>query len=415
MTPLINALVQKWFIAAIVFVLGIIVAIVLYAGNVAGLMGYVATAQLRLIAPSAPGVDLPCTPDAAAVLAKYAPSTSLPASSIEPSRITTERPAQGLLTVHYTGYDPENAVSGVNSVADRLTSFCASQTRSVTSAAQQGLAQARASLATELGPLDTQTGAVKDRAALAAQRDGLNSKLVGLQATSDDAQKQLTALIPIARSEIEQADPSFVALKKRFETDLDTYASVAAAYRPTYSRVIGLQARVATDRQQLQARRDELALLPLELSATYRTALATANQAQTSVNSMQVQITAISAQIAHYDKVIGPSGGTAAAQQEALGKAYQNIATNEANVRVTLAQIPSGGPVSVLSTTTADQVVRVGVLRSIALSLIVAVLFLLIGIVLAILIGLLDQRLLTIPQFTKLYGKPVIATLSPKQ
>lgn len=416
MSAALDALGRKWYIAVVVFVIGAGVAAALFARNSAGLIRYVATAQMRIANPAG-SVQLPCSPQAAAAIAKYVPPVSETRVSINPARFTAELPAAGVMTLHYLSADAQSASDGVNAVANGLVAFCARRTADVTAAAQKALSVERARLAASLAPLDAQVGASKERTSLVAQRDELQMKLIGLQAAAKNAQAQLDAAEPVARNEIEQADPAFVALKKRLDTDLDTYTSVASAYRSTYARVIGLKNRVAIDRQQLDARRAELEEQPLELSATYRTALAAANDAQSAADVVQMQIDDLNARIAQADVVIGKSGSgsSASRSQDALAKAYQNVTAADESLRAQRAQISAGGPVELLTSSSVEQTVKTGVLAAALLSLVVALLFLLFGIILATLIGLLDRRLLTVPQFTKLYGKPVIATLLPKR
>jgi len=415
MKTLVDALERKWLAVVAALLAGVIVAALVYLHDSAGLIGYRATSAARVTNYTVTGMTLPCTPASGPALVPHLPAVN--AGRLMPAHISTDMAAGSVLAIHYTDPDPTVASNGANALADGLATYCATETASLTTTTVQALSTQVAALQTQLAPLDAQLGTAKDRASLVAQRDALQTKLITLEAASRTAQQAVTTAAPPARAAIEQADPLFVTLKAKLDKDLETYTTVAAQYRPTYARVVGLNERVAVDRRQLDERRRELDERPLELNPAYATALTAANAAQSTVDIAQLQLADLNARIAHDDHVIaslpaGNAGGAAAMRtQDVLAKSYAALATQLYTMRTQVAQIPGSGPIAVIGTSSVDQVIRVGWVRAAVLSLVIVLASLVLGILLAVLLALIDQGLRTVPQFTKLYGKPVISAL----
>jgi hypothetical protein len=415
MKPLVDALSRKWFAVVAALLAGIVIAALVYVQDSAGLIAYRATSAARVTNYTVTGLTLPCTAASAPALISHLPAVSL--QRLQPVHISTDVAAGSVLAIHYTDPDAAFASTGANALATDLATYCATETASVTTTAVQSLSTQVTALQTQLAPLDAQLGTAKDRSSLVAERDALQVKLITLEAAARTAQQAVSAAAPPARAEIDQADALYVTLKAKLDKDLETYTTIAAQYKDTYARVIGLRERVTVDRQQFDNRRRELEERPLELNAAYRTAVAAGNAAQSTVDVAQLQLADLNARIAHDDHVIaslpahGASSVSATRTQEVLAKSYEALATQLFTMRTQVAQIPGSGPVSVIGTSSVDQVIRVGWLHAAILSLAIVVVSLLLGILLALLLALLDQGLKTVPQFTKLYGKPVISAL----
>ena len=422
--PALNALTRKWFIAVGGLLLGLVAAVACYGWNWFGLRGYEATAIISVAAAPNAGVTLPCTPATVPLLAGNVVARPSPAPadvptiapiSYESQRVTTSVPAPGLVAIHYTALDEERAPTTAAQLAARVAVYCYQETAQAVKSANDSLAAQQLSLQKLLMPFDVQAGAVQQRAVLVAQLAPLQNKLIELQAAAANAQTQLAATIPVAYSEIQAADPTYQALAKRLNDDLVTYATLASEYSPKYARVIGFKQRVDVDRERLQARADELRQLPPALSKTYQTAQTAAVLAQSAVDVALAQIKAMQAQIDHDNALIKQNaGGAGNAQrsQAAYAASYAAVLTALLKQQSLLSQASVLEPVSIVSAP--DTAIETGRLRAAIAALALLVVMTVLGLALAILIGLLDQRLLTVPQFIALYGKPVIATLEPK-
>jgi hypothetical protein len=185
--------------------------------------------------------------------------------------------------------------------------------------------------------------------------------------------------------------------------------------------VIDLGARVRTDLDTLaEIERTIDVPATLMMSASYAKAFAANQTAQDTADETTGQIALYDARIAALQakmpKAFGPSPALLEAQrQSAIAQAaYSALAKQLADVSAEQAQLAANPAVVVAGNVTDDTVLRLGERLAIEFAAAVALAFLVLGILLAILIYVLDDRLVTTQQITKLYAKPVIATLKPK-
>ncbi len=425
---LLEALRRFWIVALVFFATGIVLAVASYTKNVPAFVSYRATALLGIAPVAAPGVTPPCGATGIPTLAR---GDAAGVKAPRTSRITASVETPTLVDVVASSGNPVNAKNDANDAAESLATYCNAHIGSAFSAQVAALDQQARVQQRALSGLDTKTIAASTTAAdtsairkqlddLQAKHDTLQDKWVAQMVLATSAFAGLASLQPVAFDEVRAVNTRYAALQKQYNADSALYDLVASQYRPTAPRVIDLGARVATDRATLDQLRERLDVPQnLMLSATYAKAHAAAQTAQSDADQLRAQVELYDQRIAKLKATL-PGGvdqvAVRAAQRESTvtEKTYAVLATQAAAVRAEQARLDASPAVTVAGASTIDTVVTLGTRTALLFALGVVLAFLLFGIIVAVLALLLDDRLITTAQITKLYAKPVIATLQPK-
>ncbi|MDB5092551.1 MAG: hypothetical protein JWO85_652 [Candidatus Eremiobacteraeota bacterium] len=426
---LLEALRRFWIAVLVFFAAGIVLGVASYTRNVPAFVSYRATALLGIAPVAAPGVTPPCTASGIPTLAR-----SPDAIGVNPPRtshVTASVETPTLVDVIATSGNLVQASHDANDAATNLAIYCNARIDSAFSAQVAALDRQAADQQHVLAGLDTKTIAASTTAAdttairkqlddLQTKHDTLEDKWAAQMVVAASASAGLVSLQPVAYDEVRAANTRYAALQKQYNADAALYDLIASQYRPTAPRVIDLGARVATDRAMLESLRVRLDVPSnLMLSATYAKAYAAAQTAGSDAAQLRAQVDLYDQRIAKLKATL-PSGvdqtAVRAAQRESTvaEKTYATLATQAASVRAEKARLAASPAVTVAGASTSDTVVTLGTRTAALFALGVVLAFLLLGIIVAVIALLLDDRLITTAQITKLYAKPVIATLQPK-
>lgn len=424
-----DALANQWPAALSILLAGIVLGILV--GLKAPMsQTYLATSSVRIAKPVVTGVDMPCTAGTLPALAKGADGMN--ATGASPTRVFAEAAGTDVLQIHATAPTEARANDISNHVATNLITFCDRATKASYTAVNDGLRWQIAAKEIDLSRLDAQLIPAADvsaaRADLTKQRDALKGQLTTLtaqqgleSATAVAKAKARDALAPAARAAIAESDSVFKALRTQLDQDSIALAAMQAHYQKGYRALLALETRVKIETDGLAAYWNYLAAKPLDLDPAYRAAEAVADQAQATLAETGNQIGAVTASIKAADAKLAkpvPSANRAV-ELAALGrqrtealKAYQALSERLNTALTEEAQIPASGPVVIAAS--AVDAVRIGLLIAVLLGVLTLLLFALAALLVALLLNM-DRRLLTVQSITKLYGKPVIATVSPRK
>ena len=427
---IVDALANQWPAALCIVLAGIVVGI-LVGYRLPMAQTYLATSSLRIAKPVVTGIDMPCTAGSLAALAKG--TDGLAGSGASPNAVWAEVAGTDVLQIHSTAPTAKGAQGIVNHVGLNLIQLCRRATIDSYTAVNVNLRWQIAEKQHELRGLDEQLIPAADvtatRADLTKQRDALQAQLTMLTAqqsleavTATAKSKARDALAPAARAAIAENDAVYKALRAQLDQDSIALRAMESHYKPGYPALQALVARVGIETQSLQNYSNFLAAKPLDLDPSYRAAEAVADQAQAALAETGNQIGAVSATLATLNaKLDGKPDPHALTKPElaALGrqraetlKAYQALSERLNTALTEEAQIPAAGPVA--RAAEALDAVRIGLFFAVLLGVLTLLVFALVALLVAVLLNM-DRRLLTVQSITKLYGKPVIATVSPRK
>jgi len=437
---IVDALANQWPAALFIVLAGIVLGILV--GLKAPMsQTYLATSSLRIAKPVVTGVDMPCTAGSLAALAKG--TDGLAGSGASANAVWADVAGTDVLQIHATAPTPLGAANTANLVASNLIELCRRVTLESYSAVNESLRRQRAVTEIELRALDTRLIPAADvtatRADLTKQRDALQAQLTTLtaqqsleSATAAAKSKVRDALAPAARAAIAANDAVYKALRSQLDQDTIALRAMGSHYKDAYPALRALTQRVNIETQNLQIYSNELATKPVDLDPTYRAAEAVADQAQAALDETRNQIAAVQATLVAVNAKLGcktapnaqlactpvPSA-VAKVDLAALGrqraealKGYQALSERLNTVLAEEAQVPATGPIA--SAAIAIDPVRIGLLFAALLGVLTLLVFALVALLVALLLNM-DRRLLTVQSITKLYGKPVIATVSPRK
>jgi hypothetical protein len=416
---------RKWLAVVVCLAIGIVAAVACYTRNVPPLVHYQANATLAIPKSTLAGLDFACNSATAATLAGSPQVTA--GAKTPPTDPSAAQSAAGVLTLSDRETTAERAQDAVNERATQLATYCNTSAQQQSTTYVNVLQSQTANRSKRLAQLDrvllpAQTSSatvpqlVKRQGDLQTQQDTLAPKATEAQSQASIANAQTTTAAQLARDEIYKADPLWVFLQTQLQKDSQTYAQLASQYTSAFGRVQNFAARVKTDQAQLAARQQVLDAIPLSQSSTYRTAQtaqqqadATAANTQAALDNVNTQAKNVGAKLA---KVTAPNPTVAAdaRQQTTLLAAYNALAAQLSAAQAQQAQLrATGGPFVVLGPAT--DATPLGVKIALLFAAAVVLLSLVLGVVIAVILAILDNRLLTRRQITALYGKPVIGTL----
>jgi hypothetical protein len=438
------AVVKQRVAVVIVIAIGVLVA---WLAPVAPPVRDVAAHDVTIGNVAVPGFTPPCTAASVPALAKSGAVVNKVggAPALDANAISTVLRAPGVMAVRYAGNGPL-VKSHATSLAGAVAELCNARTAAMLATLKNNLAvvqeQRQADLArvnAQLVPASRETTQAatltKRYDALEAQRVDAEQKLAVQHKLARSASSQRSALRPLAARQIATKDSLSAALRAQFEKDSAALAAANAQYQDgKYPGLDALVRRVAKDRAAIVERDAQVAKSePQTLSAEYRAAQAADDQAHAAGEGLAAQIATIKAQqkplgdeIAKHDAV-AVSVAANTLERDALLKAYNAAAAQRYAVEQQAAQIvaepqivavpqsqpKAGGPVSVAAEPEPG-VETLGAKLAAAIRIAVALAFVVLASIVALVLNAFDKRLLTVGQITQLYGKPVISILGPK-
>jgi hypothetical protein len=437
-----NALAEQWPWALLVLLAGV------FAGVLVGLKApmaqqYLATSSARLAKTVVTGVDMPCTATSLPALLKStdwfaqpastAANPDLMAASIVPQRMGAALAGADLVQITYVDGSDPGARARAQWLAQSLSQYCEAATVSSYRRYNLYLVTQKANRDREIVGIDRSLIPATDAATLRDQlkkrQDDLKTQITALQsqATAQEAvantkSAALAALLPAAKEFNEQSDALFKTMQAQLEKDQAALSTMKAHYKPAYPALQAFDAKVTSEEEQLNAYRTTLDAKPPELDPAYRAAQATADDAKAAVLATQSQLAGTQDALKSVTAQLGtiPASGALSAGMAAVArhkaelvKQYQALSAQFGTALTEEAAIPLGGPLVVLPQPAFAP--RVGLLVAALLGLLTVLAFAVLALLLAVLLNVLDRRLLTVRSITKLYGKPVIATVPPKR
>ena len=427
-TTLKKALANQWPWALLIVIGGVAAGI--WAGfNLPQANSYLASSSVRVAKTSVTGVDMPCTPAALPSLVK---STDVfgKVPGVTPSSIKPELSGADVMQIGYVAPTGTSAIAQSQALAAQLSAVCKEQTRKSYESYNWFLAKQKAQRQKQIAALDARLIPASDKTAtrdqLLKQQSDLKVKIAALQSqvtvqTADVKAKrdQQAGLLPSAQQAIAESDPLYKGTEMQLKEARTTLTTMQAHFKPSYPPIATLNEKIASLQTQLTDYKKELdSTKPPELDPDYRAARAIADQAQAALEATQSELTGAKSALEDVGaRLTTPTTRVAIAalerQKAELVKAYQTLATQFNTALTEESAIPAGGPVAVVPQPAFA--VRVGLVFAVLLGLLTLLIFVVLAIVVALLLDALDRRLLTVQSITKLYGKPVIATVRPKR
>jgi uncharacterized protein involved in exopolysaccharide biosynthesis len=191
---------------------------------------------------------------------------------------------------------------------------------------------------------------------------------------------------------------------------------VKSQYKAGYPGTPGLQDKVRHETQALTTAENAAANSSTAGSTSYATALAEQGRVNATLAADRARVSALNAQIASTQQhlaAVPTSGVEVAALQrdrDAAQAEYQNLSTKLTDTLASEAEAASVGSVAVIDRAT---VAQPAIAKHASALIIGAVLgFFVLGVTLAFLLELMDDRIRTIAGVETLYGRPVLATVS---
>jgi uncharacterized protein involved in exopolysaccharide biosynthesis len=429
--PFVLAAIRRYWVVPLVgLAIGIVLGTLAYTQDIAGIKQYFAPAMLGIAPVNAPGVTPPCSAENIPTLVASPTVIGDKAAAQAAISATIQTPA--LVRLLGTAMTLDAARSGVNDAADSIAASCkvllqSAMTQQINDLNNQ-LTVIRANLA-KFDKIALASSATSSDAAtlqkqiddFTAKKQALEDKAVAQSVVAATASTAFEATIPVGFSEVRAADARWVALENQYNADSQLYDTVASRYKPTAPRVIDLRARVATDEATMARLRtviDQQA--NLMKSPTYAKAFDAQQSAQSVYDQLTAQIALYADRIAALQAKLPKSDATTPAvldaqrQSQIQQEQYTTLLTELAKVTAEADRVSANPSVTVAGSASDASVGVRGRFKLLAVAVAIALLCLVFGIVIAVIILILDDRLVTTKQITKLYAKPVIATLEPK-
>jgi capsular polysaccharide biosynthesis protein len=389
---------------------------------------YVVRVPLALSTIAPPEIDRPCD---AARLDSVAHSVVEPIAGTSPAPAPSSALSAGVegTTLRVIDDSAAGSAAAAPAVAAALVERCTALTADALRAAARSLGAqldvANAAAASSKVPAQ--------RLALAAHAQKLDDLVaqLGDQNAADQhaaavAAAQLVAVQPAAVADLEALDPAYVAAKAQLDKDTAALDDALAKYTSHYLGLPELQIRVSADQAALTRREQEIATPSgspsLTLSATYRTALATAAAAEAVAAASAARLASVRQQAAAAHKATNAIRATvdeaqndqrarSAASADATSLAARLAAVNSSLVRYAPPSgVPAAPPIDILAPQSAPALVDA------TRALVLRILFIVIGVVVAlgiiVVYDWIDRRLVRASEVTALYGKPVISAVA---
>ncbi|MBV8748598.1 MAG: hypothetical protein JO103_02675 [Candidatus Eremiobacteraeota bacterium] len=430
-----TALTKHWFAALLVAALGLVLGIAVGAGKFNLVPpAFLATASVQVGTYVVTGVSMPCAATAVPTVAKSDAVVGA-TKGAQAWRVTATPVGTDAVQVHYVATTEADAMRLATDLATNLASACRTQTIAAYEHYNLFLADQKELRQSEMRQMDavllpasnadtSKTNLQKQQSDAQTKATTADAQAGAANATASAKKQAQNTAVPAAQNANAQSDAAYKAMQTQLTADQAQLSTMQAKYKSGYSALTALQHKVTAEQQQLAAYKKQLdEQLPLTLDPTYRAAQDAADSAQASADDANAQATAANTALDKVNQQLAKSPSRTTSQQTYLAmltrhkaellKDYQNLSAQFNTALTQEGVIPVVGPVVLASSAT--DAVNVQVLLDALLGLLVFVVFALLAIGLALLLDLADRRLLTLEAITKLYGKPVIATLKPKR
>ncbi|GAC1545582.1 MAG: hypothetical protein NVS3B16_15130 [Vulcanimicrobiaceae bacterium] len=436
---------RQFVAVALVLVLGVVAFIVAvpflqkYTAQSSVLAASPAAQQAAALDPSkdpqsaaVSAIDLPSLATSATVLNRVAADLHIPRkSALDLAGHIKIRPpiATNVLPIVYTDRNSRVAVEGVNAVTRELVRYDREITTGRYDTLIHNLRKQLIDRQTALLRYDSEIAQVTAQdpyvtaetgtaaldthlLALEQQRAALAATMHGDQASASIAGRRPDLAKRLAKHEIVQNDPVFIALKGQYGRDLAQLNNVSASYTSQFPGLPGLQHTVDTEQKSLNSAMDKATAQP-DKSLAYVSALLDANKANAQLASDRAQLASIDGRIAAVTSHLSNSGGAttriASLRRDRVAgeAAYADLQLRLAKANADRTQAETINSLVVIDTATSASLATFSQPRVIGLALAVFCLWL--AITLAYLLDNADKRLRSANDIEELYGAPVLA------
>ena len=446
LAQLLEVVVRRWYVMAIALILGVAVAMVIgkHARQFIASSAVVLTTQTgSSTSPSSPGAataeltiqpsDLTILIQSENVLSRVARDINFGGTAdVLGKQIKAHVGLQAdVMPIQFTDKDPNKAIAGANAVADELTRYyrelamsrfdqLISDLRKQSTAKRADLARFDADLQRTIArdPIvagQDPTAMSLQFAALQTQRDQLEAAAKGDEKIADYGVALSTATLPLARHEINEDDPAFVALRKQFSADSAELHRLEAAYSSSYPGLPELRANVAREAQQVAAAQQRLNRTTPLSSKSYNLAVTDQFKAMGQQVADNARLAQIDAQIAALRaSVSGRLGSSVTAASMRRDRAAADSALALLQARLAAAEADrsvagSLGSIAVISQAEYAVPATWTKPKVILLAMLAAAFWLGLGAI--ALLERFDRRLRSRKQIESLYGIPVVTSV----
>jgi uncharacterized protein involved in exopolysaccharide biosynthesis len=338
-----------------------------------------------------------------------------------------------VMPITYLDGHRASAVKGANAVADELSLYYRQISASRYTSLEKYLTKELASKRSQLENLDRklQLAAVRDPyeadanastaiggqiLQLDQQRDAAQATLVGDQAQAAAQARYMAQLAPIVAQEKANSDPAYVHIRDQQANDAAALQITKSQYSRSYPGMPGLRDKVQREAAALAAAQHAAVTSPASTSSSYVTAFADKGKVEAALAADQARVSTLTQQIAtaqaHLSALPGSGVQVSALRRDrdAADAQYQSLSTKLADTLAAEAEAASVGSVAVIDRAGVAQP-AIGKHASMLIGGAI-VGFLVLGVTLAFLLELTDDRIRTIGGVETLYGRSVLATVA---
>ena len=427
---------RRWTVA-IVIMIGLVVASVVFYLTP---RQYQATSQVMIVGaaagrdPSVYSTDMPSLALSTTVLRAVRRDLGIHIPLAKLPDLITAKVSFGSSVMPITFMDghPAMAVRGANAVADELSQYYRDISGSRYTSLEAYLKKELAAKRTQLEDLDRklQLAAIKDPyfadsnastaigqqvLLLEQQRDSVQATLVGDQAQAAAQARYLQQIAPVVDQEKLASDPTYIHIRDQQALDAAQLQLTKSDYKANYPGTPGLEDKVQRERSALAAAAKSALASSTTASSSYAAAMAARGKVDATLAADRARAAALSEQIAaaqaHLEAL--PSTGVRVSalrrDRDAADAEYLSLSTKLTDTLALEAEAASVGSVEVIDRAS---VAQPAIGKHASMLIIGAILgFLVLGVSLAFLLELTDDRIRTAAGVEALYGRPVLATV----
>ncbi|MGZ3521382.1 MAG: GumC family protein [Vulcanimicrobiaceae bacterium] len=427
---------RRWTVA-IVIMIGLVVASVVFYMTP---RQYQATSQVMIVGaaagrdPSVYSTDMPSLALSTTVLRAVKQDLGVRTGlSTLPDQITAKVSfGSSVMPITFMDRHPAMAVRGANAVADELSQYYRQISGSRYTSLEAYLKKELSAKRQQLEGLDRklQLAAIKDPyfadsnastaigqqvLTLEQQRDAAQATLIGDQAQAAAQARNLRQIAPIVHQEKLASDPTYVHIRDQRAQDAAQLQLTKSAYSAAYPGTPGLEDKVQRETTALAAAEKAALTSSTTASPSYAIAMADKGKVDAILAADRARVAALSQQIsaaqAHLAELPGSGVQVSALRRDrdAADAEYLALSTKLTDTLALEAEAASVGSVEVIDRASVAQP-AIGKHASALIAGAVLGFFVL-GISLAFLLELTDDRIRTVAGVEALYGRPVLATV----